>query len=57
MFYFSHQFNQKGSISSSDVKDSSIFRDVGFVHPSQHSPHAFLSKPYQQQSRNTGFID
>lgn len=45
MFYFSDQFNQKSSISSSNVEDSSILRDVGLVHPSQHSPHAFLSKP------------
>lgn len=45
MFYFSDQFNQKGSISSSNVENSSILRDVGLVHPSQHSPHALLPKP------------
>lgn len=47
MFYFSDQFNQKGSVSSSNVENSSILRDVGLVHPSQHSPHAFLSKPVE----------
>lgn len=45
MFYFSDQFNQKCSISSSNVENSSILGDVSLVHPSQHSPHAFLSKP------------
>lgn len=45
MFYFSDQFNQKGSISSSNVENTSFHGDAGLVHPAQHSPHAFLSKP------------
>lgn len=53
MVYFSDQFNQKGSISSPNVENSSILSDFGLVHPSQHSSHAFLAKP---ADRNYLFI-
>lgn len=56
MFYFSDQFNQKGSISSSNVKNGCILRDVGIVHPSLHPPHAFLSKPVDREYLNITIV-